>query len=151
MNLASMRALATPSTSQMLVENTWRSTFCCSSGSLLTLTLLFRYGAKAEDFAEIGRISHEHSTRNPYAQFQQEYTLKEVMDSTMIHSPVTKLQCSPTSDGSGAAVIVSERFLNARAHLKSQAILMAGQQLQTDDPSLFSKVRPVPGLGTESC
>jgi sterol carrier protein 2 len=36
-------------------------------------------------------------------------------------------------------VIVSERFLAARAHLKSQAILMAGQQLQTDDPSLFSK------------
>ncbi|EGP90855.1 unnamed protein product [Zymoseptoria tritici ST99CH_3D1] len=98
-----------------------------------------KYGAKASDFAEIGRISHKHSTNNPYAQFQKEYTLEEVANSTMIHAPLTKLQCSPTSDGAGAAVIVSERFLAARSHLKSQAILMAGQQLQTDDPSLFSK------------
>ncbi|EME46291.1 thiolase-like protein [Dothistroma septosporum NZE10] len=97
------------------------------------------YGANEDDFAEIGRISHEHSTRNPYAQFQQEYSLKEIKDSTMIHWPVTKLQCSPTSDGSGSAVIVSERFLKARPHLMSQAILMAGQQLQTDPPTLYSK------------
>lgn len=81
----------------------------------LVLTSQPRYGAKAEDFAQIGRISHEHSTRNPYAQFQQEYTLQQVLDSTMIHAPVTKLQCSPTSDGSGAAVIVSERF-STRVH-----------------------------------
>lgn len=58
----------------------------------------------------------------------------------MIHPPLTKLQCSPTSDGSGAAVIVSERFLKSmKPHLWSQAILMAGQQLQSDPPSLFSK------------
>jgi sterol carrier protein 2 len=98
-----------------------------------------RYGAEARDFAEIARVSHEHSTRNPYAQFQNEHTLKEIEDSTMIHYPLTKLQCSPTSDGAGAAVIVSERFLAARPHLKSQAILIAGQQLQTDQPELFSR------------
>jgi len=98
-----------------------------------------RYGAKAEDFAEIARISHEHSQRNPYAQFQVPYTLQQVLDSPMIHAPITKLQCSPTSDGAGAAVIVSQSFLDARPHLKSQAILMAGQQLMTDTPQLFSK------------
>jgi sterol carrier protein 2 len=98
-----------------------------------------KYGASAEDFAEIARISHEHSQRNPYAQFQKEYSLKEIQDSTMIHYPLTKLQCSPTSDGAGAAVIVSERFLNQRPHLKSQAILMAGQSLMTDTPQLFSR------------
>lgn len=98
-----------------------------------------RYGAKAEDFAEIARISHEHSQRNPYAQFQQEYSLEEILNSTMIHPPLTKLQCSPTSDGAGAAVIVSETFLNSRPHLKSKAILMAGQTLMTDTPQLFSR------------
>ena len=98
-----------------------------------------RYGAKAEDFAEIARISHEHSQRNPYAQFQQEYTLQQILDSTMIHAPITKLQCSPTSDGAGAAVIVSERFLANKPQLRNQAILMAGQRLMTDDPSLYSK------------
>jgi sterol carrier protein 2 len=98
-----------------------------------------RYGAKLEDFAEIGRISHEHSQRNPYAQFRQKYTLKEIVDAPMIYEPLTKLQCSPTSDGAGAAVIVSERFLNARPHLKTQAVVIAGQALTTDTPNVYSR------------
>ena len=57
----------------------------------------------------------------------------------MIHYPLTKLQCSPTSDGAGAAVIVSQKFLDSKPHLRSQAILMAGQQLMTDSPQLFSR------------
>jgi sterol carrier protein 2 len=98
-----------------------------------------KYGAEARDFAEIARISHEHSQRNPYAQFQQKYTLEEIEKAPMIHYPLTKLQCSPTSDGAGAAVIVSQKFLDERPHLKSQAILMAGQTLFTDSPQLYSR------------
>ena len=30
----------------------------------------------------------------------------------MIHDPLTKLQCSPTSDGAGAAIVASERFVD---------------------------------------
>ena len=138
--MASMIARRTLSTLRMLEESTWKSmkrTYC--DFLLGLLTRLTRYGATADDFAEIGRISHAHSTKNPYAQFQQEYSHKEIAEAPMIHFPLTKLQCSPTSDGSGAAVIVSERFLNSKPHLKSQAILMAGQQLQTDDTTLYSK------------
>lgn len=99
-----------------------------------------RYGATASDFAEIGRISHLHSAKNPYAQFQTIYTLKEIEKSPMVHWPLTRLQCSPTSDGAGAAVIVSEKFLNSQpTSVRNQAILMAGQSLQTDSPSLFSR------------
>lgn len=98
-----------------------------------------KYGAKKEDFAEIARINHEHSKRNPYSQFQDEYTLQQVMDSASIHEPLTKLQCCPTSDGGAAAVLVSEDFLNARPHLREQAILIAGQCLATDATSLFSR------------
>ncbi|KXJ85695.1 nonspecific lipid-transfer protein [Microdochium bolleyi] len=97
------------------------------------------YGAEASDFAEIGRVSHEHSQRNPYAQFRQEYTLDEVANSPMIFAPLTKLQCSPTSDGAGAAVIVSQKFLDSRPHLKSQAVLMAGQGFTTDSPRTYSR------------
>lgn len=98
-----------------------------------------KFGAKNEDFAEIGRVNHEHSKRNPYSQFMQEYTLEEVMKSPMIHEPLTKLQCCPTSDGGAAAVVVSQAFLDARPHLKDQAVLIAGQTLATDAPSLFSR------------
>ncbi|CZS91779.1 probable acetyl-CoA acetyltransferase [Rhynchosporium agropyri] len=75
----------------------------------------------------------------PNPQFNQIYTLEEVEKSPMIHYPLTKLQCSPTSDGAGAAVIVSQSFLDARPHLKSQAILIAGQSLMTDTPELYSR------------
>ncbi|KEF55049.1 sterol carrier protein 2 [Exophiala aquamarina CBS 119918] len=98
-----------------------------------------KYGADAKDFAEISRVNHEHSTRNPYAQFQQEYTLDEVLKSPMIHPPMTKLQCCPTSDGGAAVVLVSEAFLNKRPGLKAQAVQIIGQQLGTDSPELFSK------------
>ena len=98
-----------------------------------------KYGAKAEDFGEIARINHEHSKRNPYSQFTDEYTLDQIMGSTEIFAPLTKLQCCPTSDGGAAAVLVSEEFLKARPHLRAQAIHIAGQHKATDDASLFSR------------
>ena len=57
----------------------------------------------------------------------------------MIHEPLTKLQCCPTSDGGAAAIIVSQAFLDARPHLRQQAVQIAGQCLATDAPSLFSR------------
>ncbi|KAF7712657.1 Uncharacterized protein PECH_002787 [Penicillium ucsense] len=97
-----------------------------------------KYGAKPEDFAEIARVSHEHSRKNPYAQFRQAYSLDDILKSTPVYGPLTKLQCSPTSDGAAAAVMVSQRFLDARPSLKSQAILIAGQALLTDGPEVYS-------------
>ena len=121
----------------------------CKTGSICSLSLLTqlltsdlprrRYGASARDFAEIARISHEHSSRNPYAQFNTVYSLDQIEKSPMIHYPLTKLQCSPTSDGAGAAVIVSQRFLDQRPELKGHAILIAGQSLMTDSPALYSR------------
>lgn len=98
-----------------------------------------KYGAKPEDFAEIARINHAHSVNNPYSQFQDVYTLEQIQEAPMIHAPLTKLQCCPTSDGGAAAVLVSQAFLDARPHLRAQAVQVAGQCLATDAPSLFSR------------
>ena len=125
----------------MVVENIWRSELFSGypTHSLGEADVPRRYGAKAEDFAEIARINHEHSKRNPYSQFQTEYSLEDVLNSPMIHEPLTKLQCCPTSDGGAAAVIVSETFLEAHPQMRHQAILIAGQCLATDSPSLFDR------------
>ncbi|KAK4063243.1 uncharacterized protein Triagg1_9628 [Trichoderma aggressivum f. europaeum] len=98
-----------------------------------------RYGATAEDFAEIARVNHAHSPNNPYSQFQQVYTLDEVLKSPTIHDPLTKLQCCPTSDGGAAAILVSHEFLDRRPHLRAQAVEIAGQCLATDGASVFSR------------
>ncbi|CAI4218119.1 unnamed protein product [Parascedosporium putredinis] len=98
-----------------------------------------KYGAKVEDFAEIARINHAHSPQNPYSQFQDVYSLEQVLASPKIHEPLTKLQCCPTSDGAAAAVLVSQAFLDARPHLRDRAILVAGQALTTDAPSMYNR------------
>ncbi|MEI7914131.1 MAG: lipid-transfer protein [Mycobacteriaceae bacterium] len=94
------------------------------------------YGATAEHFAKIGYKNHKHSVNNPYAQFQTEYSLDDIMNAPMISDPVTKLQCSPTSDGSAAAVLVSERFLDEHG-LAGQAVEIVGQAMTTDFASTF--------------
>lgn len=89
--------------------------------------------------AEIARINHLHSAKNPYSQFRDVYTLDQILSSPPIHAPLTKLQCCPTSDGGASAIIVSEDFLTARPHLRPQAVLIAGQHLATDRPDLFDR------------
>ncbi len=95
-----------------------------------------QYGTTPEHFAKIGYKNHRHSVNNPYAQFQEEYTLEEILGSTEIYSPLTKLQCSPTSDGSGAAVLASEEYVD-RHGLAGQAVEIVGQAMATDFPSTF--------------
>jgi sterol carrier protein 2 len=97
-----------------------------------------KYGSKPEHYAWIGWKNHKHSTANPYAQFQTEYTLDQIRDAPMIHDPLTKLQCSPTSDGAAAAVIASERFVDQH-ELWEQAVEIVGQAMVTDLSSSFDE------------
>jgi acetyl-CoA acyltransferase len=95
-----------------------------------------RYGSTADHMAWIGYKNHKHSVNNPYAQFQQEYSLEDVKNARMIYEPLTLLQCSPTSDGSGCAILASEAFVDEH-DLWSRAIEIAGQAMTTDTPTSF--------------
>ncbi len=94
------------------------------------------FGTTAEHFAKIGLKNHAHSVNNPYAQFQQEYTLDEILGAKMIYDPLTRLQCSPTSDGSAAVIVANEAFVD-RHGLASQAVEIVGQAMTTDFASSF--------------
>ncbi len=96
-----------------------------------------KYGSTPEHFAKIGEKNHRHSANNPYAQFQDVSTLQEILDAKMVYPPLTRLQCSPTSDGSGAAVLASEEFVDAN-NLADQAIEIVGQTIVTDLASTFA-------------
>jgi acetyl-CoA acetyltransferase len=95
-----------------------------------------KYGSKPEHFVWIGWKNHKHSVNNPYAQFQDEYSLEDIAGAKMIHEPLTKLQCSPTSDGSACAIIASERFVDDHG-LWEQAVEIAGQAMVTDLGTTF--------------
>ncbi|MDI5975593.1 lipid-transfer protein [Amycolatopsis magusensis] len=107
-----------------------------------------KYGTTAEQFAKIAVKNHRHSVNNPYAQFRDEYTLDEILAAKTIHDPLTKLQCSPTSDGSGAAIIASEAFVEKHG-LAAQAIEIAGQAMVTDMRSTFDDKSAISLVGAK--
>ncbi|PGH20096.1 hypothetical protein AJ80_03664 [Polytolypa hystricis UAMH7299] len=96
-----------------------------------------KFDAQTDDLVEIARLSHLHSSKNPYSQFRTVYSKDEIKNSARVYGPTTKLQCCPTSDGSGAAILVSEDYLNKHPHLLPKAVEIAGQVLMTDQPTTF--------------
>jgi acetyl-CoA acetyltransferase len=105
-----------------------------------------RYGSTADHYAWIGWKNHKHSANNPYAQFQTEYSLQDIKEAKVIHEPLTKLQCSPTSDGSACAIVASERFVDSH-DLWDRAVEIAGQAMVTDMASTFDSQSAIRVVG----
>ena len=105
-----------------------------------------KYGTTAEQFAKIGWKNHKHSVNNPYSQFQDEYSLEDVLKAPMVYEPLTKLQCCPTSDGAGAAIVASEAFVKKHG-LEKRAIEIAGQAMATDFDSSFDEKSMIKAIG----
>ncbi|KAI4497424.1 hypothetical protein M0802_007435 [Mischocyttarus mexicanus] len=97
-----------------------------------------KYGTKAEHFAKIAYKNHLHSVNNPNSQFQEKYTLEQIMKSPNVYGPLTKLQCCPTSDGAAAAILANEDFVR-KHRLESQAVEILAMEMSTDLPSTFSE------------
>jgi sterol carrier protein 2 len=96
-----------------------------------------KYGTTPEHFAKIGWKNHKHSVNNPYSQFQDEYSLEDIKNAPMVFAPLTKLQCCPTSDGAGAAILCSEDFVKQHG-LQGKAVEILGMAMTTDTASSFS-------------
>lgn len=97
-----------------------------------------KYGTTPEQFAKIGWKNHKHSVNNPYSQFQDEYSLEDILNARTVFGPLTKLQCCPTSDGAGAAIVASEDFVKKHG-LEDQAVEILGMAMTTDFPSSYEK------------
>ncbi len=97
-----------------------------------------KYGTTPEHFAKIGYKNHKHSVNNPYSQFQDEYSLEQIKAAPMVWEPLTKLQCCPTSDGAGAAILASEEFVKKHG-LQKNAVEILGMAMTSDFQTTFSE------------
>ncbi|KAG6377848.1 thiolase-like protein [Boletus reticuloceps] len=95
-----------------------------------------KYGATIEHFAKIASKNHKHAVNNPYAQFRDGWTEDQVLNSPKVTDLLTKLMCTPTSDGAACCIVASEDFVHAHK-LENQAIEIVAQALETDEPSTF--------------
>ncbi len=107
-----------------------------------------RYGSTPDHFAWIGWKNHRHSVNNPNAQFQQEYSLEDIRAAKMVHEPLTRLQCSPTSDGAAAVVVASRRFVEEHG-LAARAVEIVAQSMVTDLPSTFEDRSAISLVGAQ--
>ncbi len=96
-----------------------------------------KYGTTEAQLAAVAAKNHRHSAHNPYAQFRDVYEVDDILAARTVHRPLTKLQCSPTSDGAAAAVVVSERFVERR-ELGGRAVEIVAQAMTTDTEESFA-------------
>ncbi len=99
-----------------------------------------KYGATWDHIAQISAKNHKHSKDNEYAQFRSTPSPEEVQKARKITREVTLPMCSPTSDGGGAAIVCSERFirqLRPDLHLQDRAVEVAAIGMATDSPKLY--------------
>lgn len=107
-----------------------------------------KYGTTQEHFAKIAQKNHKHSVNNPYSQFQDEYTLEQILKSGDVHYPLTKLQCCPTSNGAACAILCSEQYMKEHG-LEDQAVEIAGMSMTTDTPSSFESDSCIKLIGSD--
>jgi len=67
-----------------------------------------KYGTTEEQMAKVAVKAHKYGAMNPYAHFQREITIKDVLDSRVITWPLKLYDCCPISDGAAAVILASE-------------------------------------------
>ncbi len=67
------------------------------------------FGLTQEHLAKIAVKSHKNGANNPYAQYQKEVSLEEVLSSGDVSYPLTRMMCAPVGDGAAAAIICSKK------------------------------------------
>ena len=91
-------------------------------------------GTSFELFARISEKNHAHSTLNPKAAYQKQFTLEEIMNDIMIAYPNTRPMCSANCDGAAAAVVISDAKLATLAPDQRRRAVKVSASVLTSDP-----------------
>lgn len=97
----------------------------------------WKYDCSREAFGKIAVKARRHASRNPYALFNQELSLEQIMASEDVFDPLTRFQCCPPTCGAGAAILCSDEF--AQKHGIRNPVYIAAQAMTTDFASSFDE------------
>ncbi len=95
------------------------------------------YGATAADLALVAVKNRRHASLNPLAQFREPITTEDVLNSTPVAGPLTRLSCCPLSDGAAAVLICNKKRAKryqSRPVYVAASVLLSGSY--TNPPSL---------------
>ena len=111
--------------------------------SAMTRKYMEKSGATAEDFAQIAVKSHQAGALNPKAQFRNEVTIEQVMQSRVISDPIRLLMCSPVGDGAAVILICSEDYakkISADAVTLAASVVVSGSADGSLEPATIRAV-----------
>lgn len=97
----------------------------------------WKYGTKKETFAKVSVKARQHAAKNPYALFNSELSLEQVLDSPEVFDPLTRYQCCPPTCGAAAAILCTDEF--AKKHGQQSPVHLAAQVMKTDFSSSFEE------------
>ncbi|KPJ74303.1 acetyl-CoA acetyltransferase [candidate division TA06 bacterium DG_78] len=97
---------------------------------------MHRYGTTRTQLARVAVKNHHNGTLNPNAQFQNEVTIEQVINATMVADPITVLDSSPVSDGAACVILASEDMAKK---LKKPIIKIIGSGAATDALALHCR------------
>ncbi len=109
------RAEAEAGSNNPTKEKSGQKTVFMDLYAMTTRTHMEKYGTTQRQLAAVASKNHRHSSMNPLAQYQQDYSIEEVLASPDVAYPLTRLMCSPIGDGAAAAIVCSPEFARKKA------------------------------------
>jgi acetyl-CoA C-acetyltransferase len=97
---------------------------------------MHEYGTTREMLASVAVKNHHNGTLDPYAHFQNEVSIDDVLASPPVCHPLHLLDCCPQTDGAAAALLVPAQ--RAR-EFTDRPVFVAGFGVATDHPYLHEK------------
>lgn len=104
--------------------------------ALIARAHIARFGTTRKQLAAVSVKNHHNGSLNPNAQFQNEVTLDQVINATLVADPLTILDSSPVSDGAACAILVSEEVMKKA---KRPAVKIIGSGAATDYLALHQR------------
>ena len=97
---------------------------------------MHEFGTTREMLASVAVKNHHNGSLDPYAHFQNEITIEQVLASPAVCTPLHLLDCCPQTDGAAAVLLAPAD----RAHeFTDRPVYVAGFGVATDHPYLHEK------------
>ena len=97
---------------------------------------MHEYSTTREQLAQVAVKNHANGALNPYAQYQNEITIEQVLNASMVAYPLGLLDCSPVTDGSASVVLCAAERAK---EFTSKPVKIIGSGQASDTLALHSR------------
>ena len=118
--------------------------------ALMARRHMAEYGTTIEQIGKIAFKNHKNSVYNPYAMYQKEFTLEEILNSRSVNDPITLLMICAPNEGAAAAVIcpkdMAHKFTTKPIDIAAcvHTVAKYAADFRVPAKSLSAKVSPPP-------